>query len=100
MITDGAPNCGSAGCAPGPGYMTNQCDDANAIAAVKQTYGERGIPTFVVGVGMTTGPAEETLTQLALQGGTALPAFPFYYSVERAGDLSAVLAAIVASAAP
>jgi len=100
LVTDGAPTCGSSPCAPGPGETGNQCDDDNAIAAVKQAYTALGIPTFVLGIGVS-GPAEATLTQMALAGGEprAGPG-PLYYPVASAADLSAAFSAIAAVAAP
>jgi hypothetical protein len=99
LVTDGAPTCGASPCPLGSGNMTNECDDANAIAAVKHAYSDLGIPTFVLGVG-AAGVAEVTLTQLALEGGAPGAAAPFYYPVGSAGELSAAFATIVAIAAP
>jgi len=99
LITDGAPNCGSGPCAPAPGETMYQCDDANAIAAVKQAYVQLGIPTFVLAVGVGSDPGG-TLTQLALEGGAPRATDPFYYPVQSAADLSAAFSAIVTLTAP
>jgi hypothetical protein len=41
------------------------CDDANAIAAVKNVHDNLSVPTFVVGIGTATGGGDATLTAMA-----------------------------------
>jgi len=74
LISDGAPNCGTGPCDPSVPDSPNDCDDANAIAAVQQAYVALGIPTFVIGL---PGTGELTLTDQALKGGFATADSPF-----------------------
>ena len=75
-----------------------QCDDANAIAAVKSVFDTDKIPTFVVGIA-TAGMGDDTLNQMAVNGG-----FPRatgttrYFSVASNADLQAALASITTMA--
>ena len=96
LATDGIPTCGTATCAAGviPTGNQNQCDDANAIAAVKTAF-DMGIPTFVIGVGTATGGGDATLTEMAKQGGfPRMGAAQAYYSVESATELQAAFGTI------
>jgi len=93
LISDGAPNCGRGPCDPSVPDSPNDCDDANAIAAVEQAYVALGIPTFVVGL---AGTGDLTLTDQAVKGGLATATSPYYYKVGSAAELSAAFSAIVA----
>lgn len=85
LATDGLPNC-----APGGGGMAN--DEMGAIQSVTDA-ATAGIPTFVVGIG-NTGGAEATLSSMAMAGGKAQAAAPFYYPANNAAELAAVLGMI------
>jgi hypothetical protein len=99
LITDGIPTCGTAVCAPlGTGQITNQCDDANAIAAVKAAHDTAGIPTMVVGVGTNLGTGVDTLEQMAVAGGLPRSSSPAYYPVQTTADLMAAIQALTAAA--
>jgi len=94
LATDGIPTCGTSMCAPGVVATgnQNQCDDANAIAAVGQAFTD-GIPTFVIGI--ATAGFETTLNAMATAGGTArMGSDQAYYPVASATELTAALNAI------
>ena len=90
LATDGIPTCGSSQCAPGvnTGGSATACDDANAIAAVKTVHDSMQIPTFVIGIGTSTGGGDATLTAMAQAGGYPRAGTPSYYSVQSAGELT------------
>jgi len=96
LVTDGIPTCGKDMCAAGVntggGNMT-QCDDANAIAAVKAVH-DMGISTFVLGVGTSASPGDATLSQMAMNGGFARSATPAYYPIDKPEDLTAAFMAV------
>lgn len=94
LATDGIPTCGTAACAAGSGTTGNQCDDANAIAAVKMVHDTGGIPTFVLGIGTANGGGDATLTAMANAGGFPRNGTPSYYPIESAADLTAAFATI------
>ena len=100
LVTDGIPTCGIADCDPAADIV-NQCDDANAIAAVKLVHDALGIPTFVVGIGIApTGGGETTLSAMAVNGGYPRPASPVYYPVNSSADITSAFMAITATIAP
>ncbi len=70
------------------GGMQNQCDDANAIAAVKTVHDTDGIPTFVLGIGTANSPGDSTLSQMAVNGGFPRNDTPSYYPIGSADDLT------------
>jgi hypothetical protein len=82
------------GIPPGGFGMTMTCDDAAAIAAVKDAHDVGQIPTFVVGIA-TAGMGDTTLNQMAVNGG-----FPRttgttqYYSVSSGDELQMALQSI------
>jgi von Willebrand factor type A domain-containing protein len=90
LATDGIPTCGTSQCAPGvnTGGSPTACDDANAIAAVKAVHDTMGIPTFVVGIGTSTGGGDATLTSMAQAGGYPRAGSPSYYPVGSATELT------------
>ena len=91
LATDGIPTCGTAACAAGVntgGGSMNQCDDANAIAAVKTVHDTDGIPTFVLGIGTANSPGDSTLSQMAVNGGFPRNDTPQYYPIGSADDLT------------
>lgn len=90
LATDGIPTCGMSMCAAGvnTGGSTNQCDDANAIAAVKSVHDNDGIPTFVLGIGTANSPGDGTLSQMAVNGGFPRNGTPSYYPIGSADDLT------------
>jgi len=100
LVTDGIPTCGKDMCAAGVntggGSMT-QCDDANAIAAVKAVH-DMGISTFVLGVGTSSSPGDGTLSQMAMNGGFPRAATPAYYPIDKPDDLTAAFMAVTGMA--
>jgi hypothetical protein len=110
LATDGGPNCNagasctSASCQPnidgvqgcsvgGPscceppnGYRESCLDSAatvSGVAALKAA----GIPVYIIGLPGTASPVYASLLdELAVAGGTALPASPKYYKVASASD--------------
>jgi hypothetical protein len=96
LATDGIPTCGSSQCAPGvnTGGGTMTCDDANAIAAVKNVHDAMSIPTFVIGIGTSTGGGDATLTAMAQAGGYPRAGSPSYYPVQSATELTTAFKAI------
>jgi len=100
LVTDGVPTCGTAACDLMPN-VANQCDDANAIAAVKSVHDTLGIPTFVVGIGIAPiGGGEATLSAMATNGGYPRAASPVYYPANTTADITASFMAIAATIAP
>jgi len=95
LVTDGIPTCGKAMCAAGvnTGGDNAQCDDANAIAAVKAVH-DMGISTFVLGVGTSASPGDATLSQMAMNGGYPRNASPAYYPIDKPDDLTAAFQAV------
>ena len=83
VATDGQPNC-VAGAADDLAP-----DDVATIQAVSDS-AARGIPVFVVGIGMIP-EATQTLTAMAIAGGEAQAADPRYYPVASTADLVGVL---------
>lgn len=96
LATDGIPTCGSSQCAPGvnTGGSATACDDANAIAAVKNVHDAMSIPTFVIGIGTSTGGGDATLTAMAQAGGFPRAGAPAYFSVQSAAELTKAFEAI------
>jgi hypothetical protein len=94
LATDGIPTCGSSACAPGVNGGNNQCDDANAIAAVQTVHDTMGIPTFVLGIGTANSPGDATLSMMAVNGGFPRNDTPSYYPIGNANDLTAAFATI------
>jgi len=91
LATDGIPTCGKAACAAGVntgGGSQNQCDDANAIAAVKTVFDTDGIGTFVLGIGTANSPGDSTLSQMAVNGGHPRNDTPAYFPIGSADDLT------------
>jgi hypothetical protein len=89
LLTDGLPNCvvGSADSA---------ADDSVAAAQAVTDARSRGIPTVVVGIATEGGPADATLTSMAIAGGLARAAPPpAYYPVARVGDLTGTLHTLI-----
>jgi len=101
LITDGIPTCGKEACAPdATGQISNQCDDANAIAAVQAAHDTVGIPTMVVGIGTALGAGEDTLGKMAVAGGLPRAASPAYYPVQTTADLMVAIQTLTATAVP
>jgi len=96
LATDGIPTCGKDACAAGvnTGGTANQCDDANAIAAVKTVHDTDGIPTFVLGIGTENSPGDSTLSQMAVNGGFPRNGTPQYYPIGSADDLTQAFTSI------
>jgi len=78
LATDGLPTCAMGG--------GGSSDTDAAIAAVKDAKA-MGIPTFVIGISTGMGDADQTLTQMANEGGFPRSGTPAYYSVNSASDL-------------
>jgi hypothetical protein len=91
LATDGIPTCGTSMCAAGVntgGGSPNQCDDANAIAAVKAVHDTDGISTFVLGIGTANSPGDGTLSAMATAGGFPRNDTPAYFPIGSADDLT------------
>jgi hypothetical protein len=85
LIGDGAPDCG-----PGvPDLLTD--DTTGTVAAVQQGF----VPTFVVGLAASSGPADDALGQIAVAGGFARAASPTYYPASSSGELVAAMNVLV-----
>jgi len=95
LATDGIPTCGTSPCAAGvnTGTMTNQCDDANAIAMVTSVH-DMGFPTFVLGIGTSKSPGDGTLSTMAVRGGYPRQGTPSYYPIDKPQDLTDAFQAI------
>ena len=95
LATDGIPTCGTSPCAAGvnTGTMVNQCDDANAIAVVAALH-DMGFPTFVLGIGTSSSPGDETLSTMAVNGGYPRQGKPSYYPIDKPQDLTDAFKAI------
>ena len=74
--------------------MTDDCDSANAVKAVREAHDWYGIPTFVVGLLATSSAADTTLSQMAVSGGFPRPTTPTYYTASTTDELGKVLANI------
>jgi hypothetical protein len=126
LATDGGPNCNSAAtcdvsdcmqniegcfpgmtccalqqncCAPGgPSGPENCVDRAHVVGAIKALK-DAGIKVYVIGI-----PGSEAysgvLADMALAGGAAIAAYPFYYKVDDLSTISDVLSAAAGSALP
>ena len=111
LLTDGAPNCNvlpcdaeqctpniegfcpedTNCCDPLSGYLDSRwCLDADPTIRVVESLNEAGIKTFIIGMPGTDLYAT-LLDDLAVAGGTARDARPFYYPVESAADLADTL---------
>jgi von Willebrand factor type A domain-containing protein len=84
LATDGEPNCA--------GGDPNTADNAGAEAAVSQA-AAMGIHTFVIGISADAA-ADAVLSQMAMNGGEARAAAPYYYSVNSQADFVAAINAI------
>jgi hypothetical protein len=124
LATDGGPNCDAntscdvSACIPNiessaPGCTPNappnccasepqNCLDTGPSVAAVQALASAGIPTYVIGV-PGSGPYGGVLDQMAIAGGTARAAEPYYYAVDTtdqtafAAALSSIAAKITAS---
>jgi hypothetical protein len=87
LITDGAPNC--------PADATNiTLDDTAGAGLSLATASSAGFPTFVIGIG-AVGSGQQSLNQLALQGGKASGDLQFEdYPASTAADVAAALTTI------
>lgn len=88
VVTDGAPECVGGG---------PELTSSDATATLQAITGARtlGFPTVVAGVAIPPGPAETTLAEMAQAGGLARAASPPFAPVSSAGDLVAVMNALV-----
>jgi hypothetical protein len=126
LATDGGPNCNTAaacdasecmenieGCSPndqccaagqnccapgGPAGPINCVDHAASVAAVK-ALADAGIKVYVIGIPGSKAYAK-VLADMALAGGAAISAYPFYYEVDDLATIALVLAAAAGSAIP
>jgi hypothetical protein len=88
LITDGLPNCI-------PGIVDVLSDDSQgALDAVTNAVID-GVTTAVVGLGIGAGPADTTLTNLAIAGGLGRSAAPVYYPASSSGDVAAAMNALL-----
>ena len=88
LVTDGAPECA------GGGPALTSSDAAATVQAITRAR-TLGFATVVAGVAIAPGPAEATLAEMAQAGGLARAASPPYAPVSSAGDLVAVMNALV-----
>jgi hypothetical protein len=114
LLTDGAPNCNATtpcsadactiniegGCDPakptfnccdpsvGQGYL--YCTDADPTIAAVASLAKKKIPTFVIGMPGTIA-YQNLLDDVAVAGGTARAAQPYYYPVNGTDDLTQAL---------
>jgi hypothetical protein len=123
LATDGGPNCNPLascdksecmenieGCLPGDSCCAagqnccsvlgsagplNCVDHQPAVDAVK-ALADAGIRVFVIGIPGSEA-YESVLRDMALQGGAAVAAYPFYYKVTNTGGLGTVLGAAAGS---
>lgn len=129
LATDGGPNCNEAalcdksecmvnieGCPPGVSCCAAQqnccspsappqsggplnCVDHQAVVQAVTALSSAGIKVYVVGI-----PGSQAYTKvladMALAGGAAIPAYPYYYKVDDLTTISAVLGAAAGSAIP
>lgn len=109
VATDGAPNCNAANdprtctCTifdpplpPGQPCLassnpndpdgSNCLDESNTVQVVRDTFSNRKIPVFVVGIGVTSGFAS-TLDAMAIAGGRPRATTPRYYPAETPAEL-------------
>lgn len=126
LATDGGPNCNGAAactaadcmeniegcsqgdtccalnqncCAPGGPAGPLNCVDTDPSVAAVTAIAQAGIKVFVIGIpGSQT--YEKVLAKMALAGGAALPAYPFYYKVDDLATIDSVLASAAGSAIP
>ncbi len=73
------PNC----CVPGGPGGPSDCLDTQATVDAVTKLKAAGIPVYVIGI-LGSAPYEQMLDQLAVAGGTARAAAPFYYRVDSA----------------
>lgn len=113
LATDGGPNCNAAascnfdqcqpnienvpGCSPGgpsccepPDGVRESCLDGAATLSAVSALRTAGFPVYVIGLPGTAAYGN-LLDQLAVNGGTALPASPKYYKIASTADNSALL---------
>lgn len=126
LATDGGPNCNEAatcsindcmvnieGCFPGEDCCAKQenccapggpggpgnCVDRDAVVDAITALKNAGIRVFVIGI-----PGSQAysgvLAEMALAGGAAIAAYPFYYKVDDLSTVSDVLGGAAASAIP
>jgi hypothetical protein len=86
VATDGFPNCME-------GANDDSTPDAPGTIQAVTDSTARGIPVFVVGIGMIP-QATATLTAMAVAGGEPQPADPRFYPVSSTADLVSVLGKI------
>lgn len=110
VATDGAPNCNPANdpvtcvctsldpplppgqpcrasSVPNDPDGSNCLDESNTVKVVQDTYANRKIPVFVVGIGVTNTFAS-TLNAMAVAGGRPRATTPRYYPAETPAELT------------
>jgi hypothetical protein len=88
LVTDGEPNCGSAG---------READDSPATIQAIADALAAGVPTLVAGAAPAGGPAEATLASMAVAGGhPRAGAASAYTPLSAIGDLSGTIEALSA----
>ncbi|MFT3773344.1 MAG: VWA domain-containing protein [Minicystis sp.] len=126
LATDGGPNCNAAAdctidecmeniegcsqqdsccalqqncCAPGGPAGPLNCVDHQASVQAVSALASAGIKVYVVGIPGSQA-YQKVLADMALAGGAAVPAWPFYYKVDDLSTIASVLAAAAGSAIP
>jgi hypothetical protein len=92
LATDGVPTCGM-GATGTAGASTNDTTASVALSTAR----DAGFKTFVVGIG--TGAAETTLSEMATAGGLPRSGSPSYYPVSSADDLAKAIRTLIGVAA-
>ncbi|APR83408.1 putative secreted protein [Minicystis rosea] len=122
LATDGAPNCNENatcqadectvnidGCPPSEACCTQQqgcctpslagqgnCVDHKASVDAVAAFKAAGIKVYVIGIPGSQA-YEKVLADMAIAGGAAVPAYPFYYKVDDLSTISSVLGAAAGS---
>jgi hypothetical protein len=107
LATDGAPNCNAAlngqtctctsttpaGCTGGVNGSTNCLDDTRTVQTISDTFNNKKIPVFVVGIGVTQSFGN-VLDKMAVAGGRARTGTPKYYQADTPQDLVAAFTVV------
>jgi hypothetical protein len=94
LVTDGAPNCSEGS----EGYDKVKVYDDGVVDAVVSTYAGAGIPTYVVGIDIYSGPHNapavdpyDAITDIALAGGVPKAGDEKFYNVTNEVELGSAL---------
>jgi hypothetical protein len=107
LATDGAPNCNGAldqdtctctsvaptACSDSPNGATSCLDDARTVKVIAETFADRKIPVYVIGIGVTASFAN-TLDAMAVAGGRPRSGTPRYYAATTPAELTSAFGVI------